>query len=534
MSSLFVRLLGRREEVRIRLSPGDTVSIGRASGSDIRVREHQISRSHCQLIGRPAGVLVRDLGSRNGTTVNGVAVEDELLARPGDHVGVGRAFLVIERERPISRPMTNPKVSERRAKAVRSARPPTLPGYRLRSIGEGAIGYVYAARPERGGEEIAVKFLKPSGAASPERFVRAATVLKKLDHPNVVRVHQVASAGYHHYFTMELLYGSTLVQLTQTHPLGSREAMSIGIQVARALKLVHRQGLVHRDLAPRHIMLVHGGLAKLIGFDFSRLADAAGRAVTKIGDHVGEITYTAPEQVRDPRAVDRRADLYALGATLFHAVTGRPPFEGTQVEVLRKVISEKPPPLRALAPSVSPTLEAIVARLLEKDPDLRYQTGDDVEWALEAALLKACPARASMARSQEGAVHEHSTEPGLVPLHAFAGAFSGLELLEIVQFLEVNDKDGRLVVSAPETRGELHLRGGRIVSATTPDARGEQAVLGLLGVPEGMFEFFAGDLEEPDDLPDAERPFEIQPSSVALEVMRRRDEEARLVGSTDG
>ncbi len=537
-----VKLLGERS-VRLKIDLGEVLSLGRSPETDLCIDEKLVSRRHCELEGTAEGLVVRDLGSRNGTRLNGARISGEITARPGDQIKVGTSYILVERPRTgTTRTHAQPRGSETAEGAAATvARPrvagPEIPGYDvLGELAQGNTGKVYRVRPSTGGRQVALKILKEGASETAvKRFLRSAEALRRLDHPNIVRVHDVDAAGDLHFFTMELLEGQTLARMTEKHLLGTREALSIGVQVARALKLVHAEGIIHRDLSPHNIMILHGGVVKLVGFDFVKDVESESETqLTKLGEIVGQLTYSSPEQARDPRVVDLRTDLYALGAVLFHAVTGRPPFTGSRLEAFRKVLSEPPPRLADLVPSVSEHLDAIVDRLLAKEPQDRYQTGEDVERALDDALLESCRADAE---DEEAAEDYDGTASGSgetkLPAKAkglgtrtFGGGFTGFELLEIVQFLELHEKEGRLLISGAGRSGEVFFRRGIIVAATAEDEDGEDAARKLLEAPEGTFEFHA---LEPGDatLPEGGRQVALQPSSLALDVMRLRDEHAR-------
>ncbi len=548
--SFFVKLLGERT-VRMKVDPGEVLTIGRSPETDLCIDERRVSRLHCELEGSESGLIVRDLKSRNGTRLNGERFRGEVIAHPGDQIKVGSAYILVERQA-IKQQVNPVTTSHLRAAALEANLDlPFLPGFEvLAELGSGTTGKVYRARPASGGRHVAVKILKHGASETRvERFMRGAEALRRLDHPNIVKVYDVTSAGKEgHFFTMELLEGTTLGEMIAESPLGTRETLSIGVQVARALKLVHKEGIIHRDITPDNIMILHGGVVKLLGFDFVKnIKDtSSGRvALTKLGEIVGDITYSSPEQAQDPRTVDHRTDLYAVGTVLFKAVTGRPPFEGNRVELFRKVLWEKPPALRALVATTGEQLEAIVAKLLEKEPADRYENGADLEMALDDALLESCrhdpsleaPAafnesgvspgnlEATMPVTVEDTIEESVLTPTPGPVR-FGGGFSGFELLEILQFLELHEKEGRLTVNTGSHAGEISIRKGVIVFAMAGDITGEEAARLLLEAPEGTFEFHGSNAEEtlPPPLGDE---IAVQPSSIALDVMRKRDESAR-------
>jgi hypothetical protein len=518
----FLKLLGSRP-VRLRVEPGKAFVIGRASGADFRLEDRLISRRHCELEVRENAVEVRDLGSRNGTCLNGERIQGKALARPGDQIKVGSSFFVVESEvegpegpraapaPPAQSPAPTPP-SPMPIPLSRPAALPSLPGYELvEEIGRGRSGRIYRARRLTDLAEVAVKVLDLAKAASEnavKRFGREARALQRLDHPNIVRIYEVERAAGLHYYVTELVEGATLAERLRERPLGVREALSIAIQVSRALELAHAAGVVHRDVSPETIVTTDGGIAKLFDFGFAKSGEEEGRSLTGLGEIVGDLLYNSPEQIRDPRNVDPRTDLYSLGATLFHTIAGRPPFEGANyLETLRKVLSVPAPRVRDIVPEVPPKVDEIVLRLLAKDPEGRFRTATELVRALEDALLDACS----------------PGPPAAGDRGTFGGAFVGMELVEIVQFLEFTRKDGALVVSAPPLEGEIKFRGGDIVAASAGQLDGEGAIVALLESPGGTFRFrgFAPGERIPD------LGLAIKPSAIALAAMRELDERSR-------
>ncbi|GIW71808.1 MAG: hypothetical protein KatS3mg102_1350 [Planctomycetota bacterium] len=524
-----LKLLGPRP-VRLRLEPGETLAIGRSPENDLCLDDKLVSRRHCELRFGHDGVLtVRDLGSRNGTFINGRRLAGEERARQGDQIKIGGAYLLVEGEL-ATRPRTAkiPALSRAAARAsaadaAAGASPPpevlpALPGYELiRELGRGRTGRIFKARSLFEDRMVAIKLLDPrlldpqQASTAIERFVREARALRRLDHPNIVRVFDVDRAGGYHYYTMELLEGVTLAERLEAGRLGVREALAIGIQVARALELAHAEDVIHRDVCPRNILISPGGVAKLFDFGAIKSTEGEGHSLTGLDEIIGELVYSSPEQVRDPRQVDHRTDLYALGATLYHAIGGRPPIEEGEnyLETLRRVLSAPPRRLRELEPAVPPSVDELIMKLLSKEPGLRVPTAAELVRRLEVELLQVCGPEAGPGGD---------SDPG-----SFGGGFSGMELLEIVQFLEYNQKSGALTVSAPPLEGEIHLREGVIVSAHAGQLEDQEAVVALLSVTAGTFRFRNAAL--PEQVRDT--GLRLRPGAAAIEAMRRRDEVAR-------
>jgi serine/threonine-protein kinase len=274
-----------------------------------------------------------------------------------------------------------------------------VPGYEIQArLGQGGMGAVYRARRRADDGAVALKLLPPRLGGDPEfvaRFVREARAAAALRHPNIVEGLDAGCADDHYYVAMELVEGESLdARLRRTGALPESEVVAIGLAVARALDYAHGQGLVHRDVKPGNVLLAQGfaangapdpGAVKLCDLGLAKWVGDGGTAVTQTGIAVGTPQYVAPEQALGRADVDIRADLYALGATLYHAATGRAPFTGgSGADVaLRRLVADPEPP-RSVNPRCSPGLAALIERLLARAPADRPATPATVARDLEA------------------------------------------------------------------------------------------------------------------------------------------------------
>jgi serine/threonine-protein kinase len=238
------------------------------------------------------------------------------------------------------------------------------------------MGRVYRAVDRRLGRPVALKFLNSDDPQQVQRFQREARSQGQIEHDHVCRVYDVGEVDGRPYIAMQFIEGRTLDEVGAELSLEHR--IQVAEQVAWAAQAAHSQGVVHRDLKPGNVMVEvsdDGGVHAHV-LDFGIARDDRGSAMTISGQVVGTPAYMAPEQVQgDPGRVDRRVDVYAIGATLYDLVAGRAPFTGsTRMETLIKVVTDEPSPLRQLDGSVPADLEAIVARCLEKDPARRYES----------------------------------------------------------------------------------------------------------------------------------------------------------------
>ena len=277
-------------------------------------------------------------------------------------------------------------------------------------LGAGGMGEVYRARDTRLGRDVAVKILPESLSGSPEsrtRFEREARTISSLNHPHICTLHDVGREGETDYLVMELVEGETLADRLAKGPLPTEVLLKTAIEIADGLDKAHRAGIVHRDLKPGNIMLTKSG-AKLMDFGLARatgLAPSPGgmsqsptvsRPLTAEGSIVGTFQYMAPEQLEGKEA-DARSDLWALGAVLYEAATGRKAFEGkSQASLIGAIMNTEPAPIGSLTPMSPPALERVVKACLAKDPEERIQTAHDVrlqlEWIRDAGSQAGVPA----------------------------------------------------------------------------------------------------------------------------------------------
>ena len=258
-----------------------------------------------------------------------------------------------------------------------------IPGHRiLRQIGRGGMAIVYLAVQESMEREVALKVMLPSlGAMDPsfgERFVREARIVAKLSHPHINAVYDVGVAGLYHYFTMEYITGGDLKSRIR-RGLSPTAALSIARQIAGALAFAHSKGYVHRDVKPENVLFRDGGTAVLTDFGIAKTNDAASN-MTATGTIVGTPHYMSPEQAMG-RPIDKRADIYSLGAMMFEMFTGKVPYTGDSaisigIKHLKDPLPQLPPPLHVYQP--------LLDKFLAKDPAHRFQTGEEAMAAIDA------------------------------------------------------------------------------------------------------------------------------------------------------
>ncbi len=272
----------------------------------------------------------------------------------------------------------------------------TVNQYRiLAKIGAGGMGEVYLAEDTKLDRSVALKFLPLTLAVDPTlraRFTREAKAVASLHHPNIVHVYEVGEHQNRPYIAMEHVDGAPLQDILAKGPLPLPTALSYLEALAGAVEEAHRSGVVHRDIKPGNIVVDSSDRPKLLDFGLAVLP--RDEAITKTGTTLGTVGYMAPEQARG-EAVDQRSDLFSLGVVLYEMVTGHQPFRAdTEVATLERVLHREQDPLARFRAEVPAGIEQIVAKLLQKDPALRYQTAADL-----AADIK------RERRSSEGSMH---------------------------------------------------------------------------------------------------------------------------------
>jgi serine/threonine protein kinase len=248
----------------------------------------------------------------------------------------------------------------------------------VRRIGAGGMGEVYLADDEQLGRRVALKFL-PSQMANDvdlkNRFIREARAAAKLNHPNIITIHEVGEFNGRPYFAMEYVEGKSLHDIAHEGSYKMSDLLALATQVAEGLRRAHEQGIIHRDIKSANIIVGADGRARIL--DFGLAAVRGSEKLTRDGSTLGTVAYMSPEQVRG-ETIDTRSDLFSLGVVLYELITGRTPFRrDSDAAIMNAISSETAEPLARYKANVPPALQQMIEKALQKDPSTRYQTAAD-------------------------------------------------------------------------------------------------------------------------------------------------------------
>jgi len=249
----------------------------------------------------------------------------------------------------------------------------------IEELGRGGMGVVYKAEDTKLKRSVALKFLPPELTHIPdvkERFMREAQAAAALDHPNICTVYEFDEAEEKAFISMAYVEGQSLRKKTESGPLELDEALRIALQVAQGLQIAHKKGVVHRDIKSANIMVTEDNQAKIMDFGLARMT--GGTLITQEGTAMGTIAYMSPEQARGEE-VDQRTDIWSLGVVLYEMFGGQLPFRGDHDQaVVYSILNKKPRPITELRSEIPMSIEQVVDKALEKNPDERYQQIDEL------------------------------------------------------------------------------------------------------------------------------------------------------------
>ena len=417
-------------------------SMGRRSQSNVPVSDAKASREHAVIHDQGGALFLQDL-SRNGTLVNSkpaLKTEPGTSLKFGDKISIGETTyeLVDEKSEPI---------------AI------DIPGYAiLEKVGAGGMGSVYKAKQLSMDRIVALKVLNErysNNAEFVDRFIREARAAGKLNHPNVIHVHDISRANGRHYFSMEFIDGPSVRELLKKEKrIDVNKAMDIVMQAAKALEFAHDNRIVHRDIKPDNLMLTREGIVKIADLGIAKTFEEGGISGVKDRGVLGTPHYMAPEQAMG-KAIDHRADIYSLGATFYHMITGHTPFSGgTAQEILKAHVQTSLSPIQELNKDVPDPVCFVIERMMAKLPEKRYQNMsrliEDIE-RIQSGHVK-------------GIERIEATDSSVLRAVKVPSAVSGRERQTEVQPRTARAKTkGRRASAGDETGGQIPVH--KIVSA---------------------------------------------------------------------
>ena len=376
-----------------------TLVAGRSRKAQLRLSEDRVlSRYHCRFEIRPPECVVVDLGSRNGTKVNGVKVKTASLSH-GDNVKLGDTRLRLEvsngpTKADVKGDANEPTVMPAGASAAMftdsaAFELPEIPGYEIeREIGHGSMGAVYRARQTSTGKCFAIKLLHThatSDRRNIQRFVREASVIMRLKHKRIVECFEFGLAGETPFLVMELIEQVPLMKILNSSTTADRVRLVTGIiiRMLEGLHYAHGQSIVHRDLKPANLLIFQAGKklsVKLADFGLAKNFMNAGFSGFSTSNEIcGTIAYMPPEQIIDCRNAKPACDIYAAGVCLYYMLSGHVPHEATSVSSqISFILTRKPTPLTQHVPGLPDGLIAVVERALQKDPANRFPDAFDM------------------------------------------------------------------------------------------------------------------------------------------------------------
>jgi serine/threonine protein kinase len=353
--------------------------LGRA-GVDVVLDDPQVSRRHAILRPTPAGYEIEDLGSLNGTEVNGAATATPRALMPGDRIQLGDSTITVES---ISGPPGEPPARPEESLTVGVRLGPYEVG---EVVGRGAASTVYRAYQPSLDRVVAIKVLtRTDDEQLVARFKREARAIAHLHHPNILPVYDYGEEdGALYLVTQYIDNGVTLSDMVDD-PMEVARALRVTSQILGALEHAHGQGVVHRDVKPANILMPLPTWPMLADFGIAKLTGQVNPSMplTHRGLIVGTAAYMAPEQILS-RPIDGRTDLYSTGVLLYELLTGRLPFDTEgPYEMMAKHAYEQPPPATSINPEIPREVDAILATAMAKEASDRYQSATAMAGAID-------------------------------------------------------------------------------------------------------------------------------------------------------
>lgn len=396
MVTRLIILNGPIEGMSISLHPGMSMLLGRHPKCSLQFLDTRISNHHCRLFGKDSFYYVEDMGSTNGTYVNDekIAVPHRLQGNDIIRIGDIRIQFIAHSADLISEPHKTHEGSDNQAKQdpkFKGLLGETIIGdYKiLKKLGAGATSEIFKAHHIITGKTLALKVLHtyPLDEVSLQRFIQEVKICMKFNHPRIVKVHEFAMYQDRPILVMDYIRGISLEEyLDRFGAVPQKNALKIASYITQALRYIHQEGVIHRDINPANILINEQEEIKLIDFG---LVKEHNKFITLTCQTLGTIRYIPPEQIDDAKSVDHRADIYALGATIYHLLSGKPPYSdvnGLHALVMR-IAAGPPVPLHSFT-DTKKSISTIVCKAMASDRDQRYQRAQDFHHDIVSELKK--------------------------------------------------------------------------------------------------------------------------------------------------
>lgn len=375
---------GREHHINFAEGP---VVVGRSNAqATIVLPDLQVSRIHFQIEDRDGARWVVDLSSSSGTLINGRKVSAHQL-KAGDIIRAGETQM---RYVPAGADAT--ASAEQASERLEDLVGKNLAHFQIkRLLARGTAGCVFQAVEADSGETVALKVLFPELSRNDEemqRFIRAMKTILPHRHPNLVTLSGAGRKGSHCWVSMEYIEGDSLARLIERigreGKLPWKFSLRVTVHIARALQYAEENDILHRNITPNNILIRTADQTALLGdlMLAKALEGSLAAQITKPGQMIGDVNYMSPERTKSTTDIDGRSEIFSLGATIYALLTGRPPHEGlTLVDTLQKIRHTQPQNPSVVVPQIAPEFEAVIMKMLAKEPSQRYQSAAEL-WAV--------------------------------------------------------------------------------------------------------------------------------------------------------
>ncbi|HNZ66028.1 MAG: protein kinase [Planctomycetes bacterium] len=376
MNAQLVVTNGPSEGTTVNLFTKHDFLIGRHPDCNLALQDTRISSQHCRIFHQDDQYFIEDLNSTNGTAINHHPITAIQMLHDNDLIFMGDICIRFQKE-----------AREEKPKKERNPQNKVGDYYLLKKIGEGASGEIYQAENIHSGEIVALKIFHAYRLeeVAIQRFLREAKICMKFNHPRIVKVFEFAMFCDRPVIVMEYLNGISLLSyIKKNGAMPVKIVLKIGAQIAQGLYYVHKQGVIHRDLNPANIFLMPHNQLKIIDFGIMKIS---GERITMPCQVLGSLNYIPPEQIDNASNIDVRADIYSLGATLYHALLGRPPyFDVPGIHALTlQITSKSVQPLDELM-DIPKSTSDLISKAMAFDRLNRFSSAEEVFYSIQNEL----------------------------------------------------------------------------------------------------------------------------------------------------